>query len=172
LTVAATPAADKWSRRSAFAAFYSAHSFAMVRMVSALEGRGEVDEAVQAATAELYAQWDLVEKPAAWVKAVAVNHLRKTPVRNRRLHVLGESLALWSVESAPAADRALLDRQWVAQLLDALPAAQRAVVTGVLEGLSTGEIAEWLGKTPLAVRKYLQLARERLRREIAAQEAE
>jgi len=122
--------------------------------------------------AELYTQWDVVANPAAWVRTVATNYLRRTSLRNKRLYTLSESVVQRSAESAPAADHVLLDREWATQLLETLPATQRAVMTGVFEGLTTSEIAESLGKTPETVRKNLQLARGRLRREIAAQEAE
>ena len=51
------------------------------------------------------------------------------------------------------------------RLLGTLPPAQREVMTLAYEGLTGREIATLLGKDPATVRKNLQLARDRLRRD-------
>jgi RNA polymerase sigma factor (sigma-70 family) len=55
------------------------------------------------------------------------------------------------------------DEQWVAQMLNTLPPAQREVMAHVYDGLGPTEIAKLLGKTQETVRKNLQLARDRLK---------
>lgn len=58
------------------------------------------------------------------------------------------------------------DTEWVEHLLGKLPPAQREATDGIVAGWRQSEIALLLGKTPAAVRKNLQLARERLQAEL------
>jgi DNA-directed RNA polymerase specialized sigma24 family protein len=96
--------------------------------------------------------------------AAAVNSFVKQRQRDRRRSVLEASLESPSIGDGGLG--ILEGEQWTVQLLQHLPPAQREVMAYPFDGLSPAEIATALGKTPAAIRKNLQLARERLRREL------
>jgi RNA polymerase sigma factor (sigma-70 family) len=58
------------------------------------------------------------------------------------------------------------DRQWVTQLLNGLPPAQREAMALIVDEYSPTEIAQLLGASPEAVRQRLYVARQRLENEI------
>jgi DNA-directed RNA polymerase specialized sigma24 family protein len=61
------------------------------------------------------------------------------------------------------------DAQWVKQLLNALPPAQRDAMAGVVDDFSPAEIGRLLGKDPAAIRQNLRSARQRLETALDAQ---
>jgi len=62
------------------------------------------------------------------------------------------------------------DRQWIIQLFESLPLAQREVMAYTLDGFTIGEISEILEKEPAAIRQRLKSARERLKKFLISDE--
>lgn len=124
----------------------------------------EAYEAVDQTMEEVLLRWSHITYPRAYARQAVVSNFvkRRRRDRERLLRTIkGGHLTQESVEDHEL--NVWEDDQWVAQLLQRLPPTQREVMRCVLAGLDTGEIAELLGKTPHAIRKNLQLARERLR---------
>jgi RNA polymerase sigma factor (sigma-70 family) len=137
----------------------------------ALASGADIQEAEDAAVETmtyLYRRWGEITEPRAYARRAVINAVAKAKRRNgERLdrmvaggHVTpeaddGTALVAWE------------DREWVLQHLNALPPAQREVMAGIVDGMSTAEIAAALGKTEATVRKNLQWARERLKTELA-----
>jgi len=125
----------------------------------------EAEDAVAAAMEEVWRRWGEVDEPLAYGRRATVSNFLKEKERGlarvrRRMAERGEvmqetagidALSVWE------------DRQWVTQLLQALPLAQREVMACIVDGFKPTEIAILLGKTPEAVRQNLHAARERLR---------
>jgi len=108
--------------------------------------------------------WDGLRLPYFWIRRAAWRKYYDRCARERR----GIELALEGghlvVEFCD--DKAFNiweDGQWVKQMLDALPPAQRETMEHVLAEFTTAEMAEVLGKTPAAIRQNLALARRRLK---------
>lgn len=104
-----------------------------------------------------------IDNPPAWARrAVWSNFLKVREGDRKRLKRLRE---VGYVLDEGEDDRLVIweDKQWVDQLLDQLSPTQREVMESILEGLSTEEVSQLLGKTPANVRKNLQLARARLK---------
>lgn len=124
----------------------------------------EADEAAAAAMEEVLRRWDQICLPRAYARKAAVSHFLKEKERGnnrirhrlaglaeaRRDGVLDPGLTVWE------------DSQWVEQLLNSLPAAQREVMKFIVVGFAPSEVAVLLGKTPEAVRQNLKAARSRL----------
>jgi DNA-directed RNA polymerase specialized sigma24 family protein len=53
--------------------------------------------------------------------------------------------------------------EWLTQLFDALPPAQREIMAMTVNGLATNEIADRVNKTPETVRKLRSLGRQRIK---------
>jgi DNA-directed RNA polymerase specialized sigma24 family protein len=86
---------------------------------------------------------------------------RKRDGKRPTLEVKGGHLAL---EGGVDTDLSVWeDKQWIEQVIGTLPPAQRDVMRCVMDGLTTAEICDRLGKTDACVRKNLQLARNRLK---------
>jgi len=128
--------------------------------------REQAHDAVQEAMIEVFQRWEKVAHPWPWIRKAVVNRVIKTKKRDmHRLNREGRSahgarncedpeLTVWE------------DTEWVEHLLGKLPPAQREAMDGIVAGWRPSEIALLLGKTPAAVRKNLQLARERLQAEL------
>ncbi len=122
-------------------------------------------EAVQAAVADMLVKdtWSrLSRNPKAWVRK-AVRHAYYDQQEKRRRNREIENLPPPSGGYTDGSPNAWEDWQWVAQMLSALPPAQREVIELVLAELDTKEIADLLGKTPATIRQNLAHARRRLK---------
>lgn len=124
----------------------------------------EADEAVAAAMEDVLRRWDQISSPRAYARKAAVSHfIREKKRGNDRTR---RQLAEYAEARQDGVEDAGLtvweDRQWVAQILGALPPAQREVMTFITDGFTPSEVAELLGKTSEAVRQNLCAARARL----------
>jgi RNA polymerase sigma factor (sigma-70 family) len=112
--------------------------------------------------------WDTLTDPKAWTRT-AVLHTYYDRRRRERMRPereiegfhgtpdshIDHDLNIWE------------DCEWVTQMLDTLPPAQREVFEYVLFEFKPNEIAEMLGKNPDAIRQNLAHARKRLRANLA-----
>jgi RNA polymerase sigma factor (sigma-70 family) len=125
----------------------------------------QAQDAVDQAMEDVLRRWPAIEHPRAYARRAVLSHVVKQKKRDQeRLprmlrggHLVAEAcedqdLTVWE------------DAEWVSQTLKSLPSTQREIMEYVVEGLSTTEISELLGKTPAAVRKNVQLARQKLKR--------
>jgi len=127
----------------------------------------DAEEVVHETMTYLYKRWGEITEPRAYARKAVVTNVIKLKKRDGQRfdrtvsggHVTPDvddctAMTVWE------------ERQWVTQRLAALPPAQREVMAGFFDDLSTSEIAEALGKTEATVRKNLQWARERLKSDI------
>jgi RNA polymerase sigma factor (sigma-70 family) len=140
--------------------------------VAGYAGASEADaeDAVQQTMIEVCRHWDRVDEPWRWARRAVVNNYRKAMMREAQR--LPKSVGGGHVTPAGYRDTAMTaweDEQWVGQLLEKLPPAQREVMAMVVELWRPVEMAQALGKTPAAIRQNLKLARDRLQHELQAE---
>ena len=127
----------------------------------------DADDCVAHAMEKLFVRWNLpasdpgyVRHPRAYVLKTA-----KRQFNNERRRV--QAVALDYVEPVLAADESALtvleERQFVSNILECLPPAQRQVMHLITEGYTSAEIAEILGKKPNNVRQIAYQVKKRLR---------
>jgi RNA polymerase sigma factor (sigma-70 family) len=147
-----------------FEDFYRAHYTKLIKIALALGAtRHEADELVDQTMEEMVRRWEDVEMPLAYARRAVGTNLIKSRQRERdgRLRMI----QAFRLDPGPTDENQLNlweDREWVLQLLESLPPAQREVMALVIDGLKPIEIAELLGKTPATIRKNLEFARRRL----------
>ncbi len=152
---------------SEFATFFRSEYRAVVRtLMFAGASAEEAQDATQDAMTEIFLQWDRVHQPKAWVRKAALNRYIRSARRDRDLP---ERLAAggWRQEVERAADGEVGEAEWVLALVRRLPPKQRQVLALSFDGLTSPEIANIVGDNPQATRKNLQLARDRLKKELA-----
>ncbi|GAA2362535.1 hypothetical protein GCM10010170_058700 [Dactylosporangium salmoneum] len=137
---------------------------AMASGASLYEAEDAADEVME----DIYRRWGTITQPRAYARRAVLNAVAKAKKRDGER--VGRTIASGHV--TPEADDgtdlcAWENREWVLQHLNTLPPAQREVMAGVVDDLSTAELAEALGKTEPTIRKNLQWARERLKIELA-----
>jgi RNA polymerase sigma factor (sigma-70 family) len=124
----------------------------------------EAEDAVSAALEEVLRRWDRIDDPRAYARRATISILIKNKqrgqqrVRDRMIqrgaylteHDLDPGLTVWE------------EQEWVMQLLESLPPAQREVLACLVDMFPRKEIAELLGKTDAAVRQNLCAARTSL----------
>jgi RNA polymerase sigma factor (sigma-70 family) len=124
----------------------------------------EAEDAVSAALAEVFQRWDAIGNPWAYARRATISILIKNKQRGQQRlrdrlvqrgevppeHDLDPGLAVWE------------QQEWVMQLLESLPPAQREVLACVMDMFTRQEIAQLLGKTEAAVRQNLHAARKSL----------
>jgi RNA polymerase sigma factor (sigma-70 family) len=124
----------------------------------------EAEDAVSDALEEVLERWASIENPRAYARRAAISNLIKNKERGQARtqmrqiqrgdvppeHYLDPGLLVWE------------QHEWVKQLLESLPPAQREVVAYMVDTFSQQEIALLLGKTEAAVRQNLRAARRRL----------
>jgi len=151
-----------------FEPFYKKEVPALVKTVMAAGGTlEEAEDTIHDTFVEMLRRvmrGEEIRFPRAYARTSVLNRFYDI----RRRDKLGHERAVKGGHAFPEAwqDLRLEDwegRQWVDQLLACCPPTQLKVMQCVLEGLSTQEIADLLGKTPAAVRKNRQLARQRLK---------
>ncbi|MEV6032762.1 sigma-70 family RNA polymerase sigma factor [Nonomuraea sp. NPDC052116] len=168
--VAAPPGADLGSRGQV-EHFFRGH-YRLLMKVAAMAGatEQEADEAVGMTMIDLWRRWPEIDHPKAYAcRAVVSNFIKRRKQDAKETERLLGTQAPVTEADGDARMTLWEDREWVEQMLDRLPPAQREVMTYYLEGLKAPEIAGYLDKRPDAIRKNLQFARERLK-EIIEQE--
>jgi DNA-directed RNA polymerase specialized sigma24 family protein len=120
----------------------------------------EAQDAVSNAMIEAFLSWPLLEKPAAWVRAVAVQDYSENARRSRPVIRPSDKTRV-SVGGGPADEDALMRSALVK-----LSPAQRTVTALDVAGYEVARIAQMLGKPAKSVRSTLTHASNRLRREL------
>lgn len=151
-----------------FEAFYEAKYRELVKilMLSSEASFSEAEEAVQDAMLDFYRRskaGQAVSNPAAYVRTAARNFFVKARQRERERPTRELRHACITPEVRP--DDALTassEEEHVEQRLGCLTAAQREVVKLVMDGMTTQEIAEQLGKTLPNIRQLHKQGRDRL----------
>jgi RNA polymerase sigma factor (sigma-70 family) len=130
----------------------------------------EAEDAVSAALEEVLRRWDRIDNPRAYARRATISLLIKNKARGQQRirdriiqrgeypieHDLDPGLTVWE------------EQEWVMQLLESLPPAQREVVACMVDMFPRKEIAQLLGKTDAAVRQNLCAARKSLVSYLAA----
>jgi len=127
----------------------------------------EAEDAVQKAMMDFFQRCQrlqVVKDPPAYVQRAAINYFIRERQRERERRPRERRGGRLAIEEHldPWMD-CLEDNEYVERLLSSLTATQRQVIELVMEGLSTPEIAERLGKTNANVRQQLRLGRKRLK---------
>jgi RNA polymerase sigma factor (sigma-70 family) len=129
----------------------------------------EAEDAVSAALEEVLRRWDRIDDPRAYARRATISTLIKNKqrgqqrIRDRMIqrgayltaHDLDPGLTVWE------------EQEWVMQLLESLPPAQREVLACLVDTFPRKEIAWLLGKTDAAVRQNLCAARKSLGSQLA-----
>ena len=129
----------------------------------------EAEDAVSAAMAEVFQRWSAIDNPRAYARRAVISILLKNRQRGQqrlraRLIELGEFPAEHDLDPGLAVWE---QQEWVLQLLESLPPAQREVPACIVDTLTRREIAQLLGKTEAAVRQNLHAARKSLMSHLA-----
>ena len=140
----------------------------LVRSLTAITGNREMaQDCVQDAFIKLGARWHKIrryDKPAAWVRRVAITRSREIVRANER-RLRRERRAASAVTSSTIEDSQLIDESLtLVQLFNQLPARQRTTAALFYLGdLSIADIADTLGISRGTVRFHLSQARASLR---------
>jgi len=132
---------------------------------SLLPSRQDVQELMQEVAAVLWRKFDLLESPQEfrrWAFGVArMQTLAFRRDRARDRHTFDEELlTLLASEMETAHDLLDAQRQALDACLEKLPATQRALVTAVYHtGTKVEQVAQLMGKTPMALYKLLHRIR-------------
>jgi RNA polymerase sigma factor (sigma-70 family) len=151
-----------------FEAFFKSELPILIKLLRFFDATpSEAEDAAQRAMSALVTRLDdgkkAIARPAPWVRRAAMNFFIKERQRERaRLprEIKGGHLRLEAYMDD--ALTALEDEQYIAGLLELLTPIQREVLRRVLEGMSTHEIAEDLGKHDGNIRQHLRNGRLRL----------
>jgi RNA polymerase sigma factor (sigma-70 family) len=141
------------------------------RLVTALMVMGaclaEADDCVAHAMQMLLERWSLQASDPGYVHNPGAYAMKTARRRFTRERHRAQAVALDEVEPALAIDEPALtmleNRQFVANILECLPLAQRQVMYLITEGYRLAEIAEILRKQPNNVRQIAHQAKKRLR---------
>lgn len=127
----------------------------------------QAQEIVDQTMEDILRQWNEIRHPRAYARRAVLSHVAKQ--KKREQERLSRTLRGGHLVQESCQDQELTvweDEEWVNQVLKPLSPAQREVMEYVVAGLTPSEISELLGKTPEAVRKNLQLARQHLKRRL------
>jgi RNA polymerase sigma factor (sigma-70 family) len=127
----------------------------------------EAEDASNQTMLEIWRGWKKIDHPRAYARKAVVSNVYKQRKRDSRR--TGLAIKGGHLTAGGDVDTQLVvweDQQWVEQMLRGLPPAQQAVMRCVVDALSVAEISELLGKTPETIRKNLELARKRLRKQL------
>lgn len=133
----------------------------VVLLITMGASRADAEDAAQEAMVLAWQKWESIDKPAAWVRTVAVRaywRLVSTQPQTVSLEepvpesIAGSGLSIFTEE-----------QQHVLRLLRALPPKQRTVVALAYDGSTCQEIAMLLGISEATVRSHLRHARENLK---------
>ncbi|PZG14849.1 RNA polymerase sigma factor [Nonomuraea aridisoli] len=148
------------------------HYYRLLMKVVMMAGatQEEADDAVGMTMLDLWRRWPKIDDPKRYSCRAVVSNFYKRRNTDRK-----EAERLLSTQKPSAEgdwDAQLTlweDQEWVEQMLDRLPPAQREIMAYYLEGMTGSEIATYLDKKAPTIRKNLQFARDRLK-EIIDQE--
>lgn len=152
-----------------FESLYASEYPKLVKLLAIFDATiPEAEDAAQKALIDLARRSmgtkDMIASPEPYARRAAVNYFIKDRQRERdRPHreIRGGHVALEAY--ADVALTAWEDEQYIEGLLECLTATQREVIRRVLDGMSTREIAEDLGKREENIRQQLKNGRDRLR---------
>lgn len=153
----------------AFAELVDSHRERLRLLVARMLGDGsEAEDVVQETLLRAYLGLTQLREPASfggWLAGIALNLARMTL---RRRAAYARALARVAPARLPDAVEERDVLHLVREAIDVLPPGERSVVAlHYLDGLSCGEIAAVLDRSPGAVRVSLHRARARLREELA-----
>lgn len=161
--VAVPPAA-----REQLEAFYTAQYKKQVKILVFLDATvEEAEDAVQRAMTDFAKRsqaGQAPDHPASYVQKAAFRFFIKE--RQRERERLGREIRGGHLVLEEHRDDQLTtmeDEQYVEYLLECLTSTQRQVIRLVMDGLSTHEIAEELGKTDETIRQHLKNGKDRLK---------
>lgn len=134
--------------------------YRLARRMGATES--EVEDVVNHAMAAVLRKWNDIENPRAYASRAVLTSVLKLG-RWYKKHVFTE-LGPKDRVAEPQHDgaRVWAESVWVDEMLNLLNDDQRAVMEGVLDGKTSVELSEALGKSPGAIRKTIERARIRL----------
>lgn len=150
------------------AAFYAAEYPKLVKILVLLDATvDEAEDAAQKAMADFAARFQTADAPAhppAYVQRAAINYFIKERQRERE-RLPRELRGGHLVIAAHLDDRLTAgeEEQYVEALLACLTKAQREVIRLVMDGWSTREIANKLGKSAENIRQHLKNGRDLLK---------
>jgi RNA polymerase sigma factor (sigma-70 family) len=154
--------------REQLEAFYATEYPKLVKILVLLDATiEEAEDAAQKAMTDFAKRskaGQAPDHPASYVRTAAVRFFIKERQRGRerlRRELRGGHLVL----EAHLDDRLTIleDEQYIEHLLECLTWTQRQVIRLVMDGLSTHEIAEELGKSDESIRQHLKNGRDRLK---------
>ncbi len=142
---------------------YLEHAPAVMRYATALVGPDDAADVVSAVIARVMAAGGLtrLDDARAYLFRAVLNEARN--LHRSRMRGAAAVVRIGPAPTAPAAEDEVHPE--IVDAVMALPVRQRAVVYLVYwEGLTIGQAAERLGLRPATARRYLFLARQKLRR--------
>lgn len=155
------PVADKAARDAEFEVFYRPEFPRLVGFLM-VQGAGHLAaDIAQEAMTEAYRQWDVLDRPGAWVRIVAQREWWKRAERGRA-EVPHDDLPEPSGLLPPAAYEKIENRHFLLALLADLTELQRKVLAWSYDGYYPTEIAVVVGKDAATVRSALREARKKV----------
>lgn len=130
----------------------------------------EAEDAVSAALEEVLRRWDRIDNPRAYARKATISILIKNKERGQQ-RLRDRIIQRGQYPTEQDTDPGLTvweEQEWVMQLLESLPPAQREVLACMVDLFPRKEIAQLLGKTDAAVRQNLCAARKSLVSYLAA----
>jgi RNA polymerase sigma factor (sigma-70 family) len=125
----------------------------------------EAEDAAQTTMEEILRRWAQISDPVAFARRAVVSNFLKDKTRGLG-RVRRRQIERGDVTPEVSEDWRLTaweDRQWVTQMLESLPPAQRQVMAFIVDDFSSAGIARLLGRTPEAIRRNLCDARKQLK---------
>jgi len=154
-----------------FDEFYRSNYKPVMRFLAALGAEmPEAEDALQSAMELLLKSWASVRDRKAWIRVVARNEWIRA-MRRASQDLTPPAPPLRPARSGPLALKVdpadvfflKASRDSTIQTINALPPAQRRMVTYLVDGYRPSEIAALTGSRPELVRSHLTHARRRLR---------
>jgi RNA polymerase sigma-70 factor (ECF subfamily) len=158
---AADLVAEKAARDAEFTAFYQQQLRQLVAFLLVQGAGHRAADIAQEAMTEAYRQWDLLDRPGAWVRLVAQRQWWKL-ARRGGTEIPHDDLPEPSGLLAPAAYEQIENRHVLLTLLGSLTELQRQVLAWSYDSYHPTEIAVVLGKDPATVRSALREARKKV----------
>ncbi|HEX6989343.1 MAG TPA: sigma-70 family RNA polymerase sigma factor [Bacillota bacterium] len=149
------PNAEPSPAPNAAADAYRRHWGAIYRFIyGRVQNREEAEDLTQEVCARVLGRQGAAAPTPAYLRAAALNLIRDRWRRRRSAGVLTPLEEAWLVPDDDAEPgRRLLDRMWLAGLLERLPDDQRQVLElRVVQGLSRAETAARMGRSEASVR--------------------
>lgn len=148
---------------SGFDDFYRTKYRSLVSVVMMMGGTlDEAHDIVGQTMEQMMSRWAEISHPSTYGHKAAVTNFVKYKKRERQWptkaieggHLFDTyddlNLVVWE------------DKEWIDQLICALPPRQRQVVEAILDGLTVDEISALFGRTPTAIRQRITRATRKL----------